>query len=247
MSVLLETILQTITASPQNNAGLSQYELSYQISPIMLFGGEISDTQGGGIPITDLTGGTPDTVDQAFAIYLPLPGSTLISQSVAMYPFANQAVAANATIQQPLTLSMVMIAPTNQPGGYSSKLPIFTSLQSALSQHNSSGGYYSVATPAFIYDNLLMTAMTDITGEDYRQKQIQWQLDFIQPLLTQQDAQAAKNALMQKISGGTQVQAVNGAISWSGQSLVSPANLPVQPAALGNVTGQINNLTGGIG
>lgn len=248
MSVLLETVLETITATPQINPGLSQYDLKYQIAPIMLSGGIVDQTQGGLVPITEYTGGLPDTVDQAFAIYLPLPGSTLISQSIAMYPFANQAVAANATIQQPLTLSMVMIAPVNQAGGYDAKQSTFSALQSTLQNHNSSGGMYTVATPAFQYENLLLISMTDITGEDYRQKQIQWQFDFIQPLITQQQAQQAQNGLMQRISSGTQLPAnSNGALLWSGQPNVSPANLPGVSAALGNVTGQVSNITGNIG
>jgi hypothetical protein len=215
----------------------AHYDLAFQISPIILQGGIAASAQGQMLPITHYTGGAPAANDPPFALYLPLPGSTLLSQSVGMYPFANQAIAANATIQQPLTLSMVMIAPVNRVGGYLSKFHTFSALQRSLAQHNASGGTYIVATPAFMYTDLLLTAMTDITPEiaaeeGNKQVQIQYQLDFIQPIVTLAGAAAAQNALMQKISNGSKI---TGPPSWSGNSASSPANTPGVTGALGNL------------
>ena len=209
--------------SSSYKAYLAQYDLAFQISPIILQGGIATGVQGGLLPITTLTGGSTNDLDQAFARYLPLPGSTLISNAVGMYPFANQAVAANAIIVQPLTISLVMIAPVNQPGGYLSKFHAFSALQSSLAQHNSSGGMYIVATPAFMYNNLIMTAMTDITESEGKQQQIEWQLDFIQPILTLAGAQAALNSLMNRVAGGGSFTAPP---AWSGNQNASAANLP---------------------
>jgi len=157
-------------------SGVSDYDMSYQISPIILV-----------------------------ARYIVIPGGTLISNAIGTYPFANQQVAANALIQNPLNVSVMMIAPVRDAGGYNSKLANFTSLQNALQAHNNAGGTYNVATPAFIYTNCLLTAMQDITSGETKQKQVIFQWDFIQPLLTQQAATSAYNALYAKVSSGQQI------------------------------------------
>jgi hypothetical protein len=217
-------------------AYLNDYDLAFQISPIMLSGGIVSNAQGGLVPLTTYMGNlTPG------ARFIPAPGGTLVSQAIGMYPFANQFVAANATIRQPLTLSMVMICPVNQPGGYLSKLPDFTALQTTLQSHNALGGMYAIATPAFVYNNLLMTAMTDVTTEEDVQKQIQWQLDFIQPIVTGQQAAAALNSLMQKVSGGNQLPATP---TWSGNTNASPASLTGVTAALEVFGGSFGSQSG---
>ena len=227
-------------ASPESIR--AQYDLAFQISPIILQGGLAAQAQGGLIPISNLT----DTgTDEPFARYVPMPGTTLVSQSVGMYPFANQAVAANATIQQPLTVSVVMIAPVNIAGGYLQKLQIFSALQATLVQHNAAGGMYIVATPSFVFKNLLMTGMVDVsgTGEDEHQQQISWQIDFIQPIVTLAGAEAAQNALMQKLTNG---QSFSGQPAWSGNQSSSPANLTGVTGALGNVEAALATFGGSL-
>ena len=214
---------------------IAQYNLAYQVSPIVFQGGIASSAQGGLLPIIALVGelslffsATPGDTSQFFATYLPLPGSTLIANQVGLYPFANQFVAANAIISQPLTLSMLMIAPVNQPGGYLTKLSTFTALQSSFAQHNASGGTYSVATPAFIYNNLIMTGMSDVTSGESKQRQIEYQIDFIQPLLTLQAAAAAQSSLMSLITSGGQVSNPN----WSGSPYGASTVVPGLSAAV---------------
>lgn len=183
------------------------------------------------MPITDLLGGLPKNLDEAFATFLPLPGGTLISQSVPMYPFANVFVAANATIQEPISVSLVMIAPVNQRGGYSAKLSTFSAFQASITKHNALAGVYVVATPALVYDDVLMTAMTDITSEDFQQKQIEWQIDFIKPLVSQASAISAYGSLMGRLQSG-----VKTAPSYSGGPAASPANQQGVTGALANIT-----------
>lgn len=221
----------------------SDFQLSYEISPIILTGGSASGVPGGMNPIISMlqpdafsdggisSDGSDLPLDQYFAKFVPLPGSTLIENAVGEYPFANQAVAANAIITQPLKLSMLMICPVKD-GGYSQKLSIMTALRSSLADHINQGGTFSVATPAFLYTNLLLLRLTDVTDGQTKQVQMQYQWDFYKPLLTQEDAEAAENNLMSKISGGTPVE--GDPPTWSGTpptvgeppSLAAPSVIP---------------------
>jgi hypothetical protein len=148
--------------------------------------------------------GIDQQLDSFFAHFMPLPGASLINNQISMYPFANQQVAANAIIAQPLTVSLKMICPVRGDAGYPIKLSIMSSLQKSLTQHNSIGGTYSVVMPSYIYANCIMTGMRDISSGESKQSQYVWQLDFTQPLVTQQAATQALNSLMQSLTNGTQ-------------------------------------------
>jgi hypothetical protein len=209
------------------------FSLSYQISPILLTGGLATDVPGGLLPIITFTEGVslitgllagsfPTSLDQFFAQFMVIPSGKLISQQIAHYPFANQQVAANAVITDPLTVSVRMDCPANTPGSYVSKLAVLTALQAALSAHNAAGGLYTIATPSFIYTNCILKELTDISGGSSAQVQYQWQFDFEQPLVTLQASQQAYSALLNKINGGTQIP--SGAAAWSGPAVsASPA------------------------
>jgi hypothetical protein len=199
------------------------FKLGYQISPIIMTGGIASSIPGQMLPLITITEGAsvltgilsgsfPTSLEKFFAQFTVLPGSQLISQQIGHYPFANQAVAANAVIAQPLTVSVRMDCPANSNGAYISKLATLTALQAALSTHNAAGGLYTVATPGFIYPNLIMTALTDISGAGSNQVQYQYQFDFEQPLVTLQAAQQVYSSLLNKIAGGTQITQP----TWSG-------------------------------
>lgn len=195
-----------------SNAGSSQFDLSFQINPILLVGG-IASGQTGGMSISDLLGGDSD---DPIARFIVLNGGTLIDQSVATFPFANQTVAANATIANPNVVSLKMIIPAKDEFSYGQKLQVVTALQSSLAKHNSQGGTYTVATPSFYYDNGLLMAVRDISGGESKQAQIEWQFDFFFPLITLAAAQAAQSTLMNKISNATPVDGDPPA--WSGAS-----------------------------
>lgn len=213
-------------ASAAANTASTAYDLAFQVSPIILVGGAYGQ---GAMPIIGLLGQLAAlgqgiftsglNTQSAFATFLPLPGSTLINNTVGKYPFANQQVAGNAIIQQPLNLSMRMICPVKDRGGYLTKLAILTSLQTSLQAHCAAGGTFNIATPAFIYTNCILTGMADVTSGTTAQKQVEFQLDFEQPLITQADATAALNTLMGKLAGGQQVTSSN----WSGQLAALPS------------------------
>lgn len=194
----------------------AMFELTYSVSPIMFSGGGVaSNIPGGFLPtmaITDaaafasLLGGGPGlgSLDDAFAHFVPLPSSTLISQQTATYPLANQAVAGNAVIAQPLQVDMLMICPAReQYGGYQAKLGIITSLQNAFAQQNSTGGTYYIMTPAFTYGPCTMLDMIDVSSTQTKQVQMAYKLSFLQPLISLQDATAAYNNMMGALNNGT--------------------------------------------
>lgn len=228
-------------ANAAAKAASTAYDLAFQVSPIILVGGAYG--QGGAMPIIGLLGQLAAlgqglltsglSADSAFATFLPLPGSTLINNTIGKYPFANQQVAANAIIQQPLNLSMRMICPVRSKGGYLTKLAVLTSLQTSLQSHCAAGGTFHVATPGFVYTNLILIGMTDVTNGTTAQKQVEFTLDFEQPLITQADATAALNTLMGRLAGGQQVTSPN----WSGQIATLPTG--------GGLTGDVQTFAYG--
>jgi hypothetical protein len=224
------------------------YDLAFQVSPIILTGGIASGIPGGMLPIIMLAGGLTGFAQgllsggglsmQDFpARFIPTPGTTAILQSIGQYPFANRQIAANATIEMPKNIGFQMIAPVQDFGGYLTKLALFTSLQSALNSHNNNGGTYTLATPSMLFPDCVMLGMTDVTQTSSKQQQIMWQMDFQQPLISEQSAQAAFNGLMGLINSGSQVASG----SWSGiGSMVG--------SAIGSATTVLNNgIAGAIG
>lgn len=164
---------------------------------------------GGQIGLSASLGSGP-SLDDYFALYEPIAGGTLEDFEYGHYPFANQSVAANAVIQEPLTVSMLMICPVKGTDTWADHLSTVTALQSAMAQHAALGGTYTVATPKFIYTNCLLRRMVDVTTGDSKQPQSRFQLDFEQPLITLQQAQQAQNGLMSKMSSGTQLDGAPG-------------------------------------
>jgi hypothetical protein len=232
-----------------SSLGMEIFKLGYQISPIIMVNGIASQIPGQMLPIVAITeaanftlgllsgNGVPD-LDQFFAHWKPLPGTTLISNQVATYPFANQAVAGNAIIAQPLTVSMLMDCPVQASGGYTTKLATLTVLQQTLLQHNAAGGTYTIATPSQIWTNCLLVSVRDVSGGDSKQVQHTWQFDFVQPLVTLNQAQQVYNSLMNKIAGGLPTSLTP---SWSG--LASTVTSAVTGAA-GSITSTVSGLVG---
>lgn len=233
MATTLQTVAQGVFA------------LAFQKSPIILCNGIATSIPGGLLPIIALTeaanfttgllsGNNPLNLDSFFANFWPLPGSTLIDNDLGEYPFANQTVAANAIINKPLQLSMMMEIPAKLAGGYVSKLVTLTALKAALDLHINQGGTFTVATPGFTYTNGLLRTLRDQSRQDTKQCQNRYQWDFEFPLLTQAQATTALGSLMSKISGGlptssTAWSSISNSIgipsSGGGASLPSPTSI----------------------
>lgn len=244
-------MLHLIDMAIVSTAFRNSYDLAFQVSPIILVGGIAANTLGGMLPLIALTGqlagfvqGTLSSgglnTDDFFARFITVPGSTLVSQQIATYPFANQSVAANATIQQPLNISLRMIAPVKDTAGYLTKTAIWTALKTSITAHNAAGGLYHVATPAYIYTNCLLTQVTDATGGGTKQQQVEAQWDFIQPLVTQQQATNALNGLMSKLNSGA---AISGSAPSAGSSFWSSVATAVGSAAQSAVQ-NVNQVAG---
>lgn len=196
------------------STGLNQFQLNYQVAPIVLTGGVAKNLPGGILPLINITqpGGydagalsqssSAKSLDNYFAHYMPMPGATLIDNQIGTYPFANQSIAANAIVTQPLKISMLMICPVRAAGGYQSKTQIFSALQKTIAQHNNQAGTYTIATPTYLYTNCIMTGFRDVSSGGSKQVQTEWQLDFVQPLLTLEAAAAAMNLQMSKMQSG---------------------------------------------
>ena len=222
------------------------FQYTYELCPIVLVGGIASNMPQGISPIVNITqgadfadgvtnGSSSLSPDDYFAHFKPLAGGSLLEFEIGEYPFANQNVAANAVIAQPLSISLLMVCPAQANGGYTNKQSVLTNLVTKITQHNSSGGLYNVATPSYIYTNVILRSLRDVGTEvDDKQVQTTWQWDFEQPLVTLAQAKQAQNALMGKINSGTKVQSSNGSVAYSGigtsvgqsTSVASPATTP---------------------
>lgn len=229
------------------SSGMAAFKLQFAISPIILTGGIASQVPGNAIPFLSISsginfagglltnGGGAPSLDDYFAIFQAEPGGSLISQDIGKYPFANQQTAGNAVIQKPLNISMLMICPAGNGGGYSSKFANMQSIQQTLYNHNVSGGMYTVMTSAFPYVNGVMLDMIDISSSLTKQQQNTYRLDFEFPLLTQQQAENAQNALMSKISSAVPTSSISGPglLSGNPSGAVGPQFVPSGGGGLG--------------
>jgi len=211
------------------------FQLTYQVSPIFLTGGLFESLNPVGFPIVGLTealsAGTNDLaafvsgnflptqntdLDRYFCNFRPLPGSTLIKNDVATYPFFTSQLAANAQVQQPLNVSLLMYCPANSITPYTVKIATMLALQKTLQLHASLGGTFTVMTPAGTYTGCVLTALTDVSTNETNQAQFAYQWDFTQPLITFPTNLGDFNNLMGAISTGVPIQAVGGAIPMGG-------------------------------
>lgn len=195
------------------SSGLNEFQIGFEISPIIFTNGIAADLPNGQLPIIAITqnkdfdngllsGSLDIPLSEYFATFKPISGGQLVNNQIGMYPFANQTVAANAIITQPIAISLLMICPARGVGGYANKLQTITALKQAFDQHNNLGGTYTIATPAYVYSECIMTSFRDVSPGESKQSQMEWQIDFLRPLLTQEDAQQVMNSLMAKINGG---------------------------------------------
>lgn len=215
--------------------GYSAFKLAFQVSPILLVNGIAGagsgalGVPGGTLPLIAITeasslvlgllSGADDlSLDSFYASFRPLPGSTLVENSIGTYPFANQVVAGNAIIQNPVNLSMLMTCPARGTLGYGSKIVTMNALKRTLDQHNSLGGTYTVLTPSFFYTGGILLRLEDSSAQNDIQIQNAYRFDFTFPLLTLETAQSVQNNLISKITGGSQVNATGGSLGWTGLS-----------------------------
>lgn len=197
-----------------STAAMTAYDLLFRITPIMLTGGVAKGIPGGTLPIgalTDalglvdglLTGGLM-TLDDAFAHFTPASGGMLLNYEVGAYPFANQTVAANATIMEPLEFSMIMECEPRGGNYYELRTATIEALQATLAVHINMGGTFTVLTPHFTYTNCLLVHMVDVSNDPDRKPGTHFQFDFLRPVITKAEATSAVDSLMSKLGAGQQ-------------------------------------------
>ncbi len=192
-------------------------QIAFEISPIFFVNGIAKNIPGSILPIVFfteglslsgglLTGGGGLSYETASVIFKIVPGAILFNAVAASYPFANQTVAANAMINEPLRFSMLMICPARKKSGMLLKNITLSMLKAHFDQHQLSGGYYNVLTPAYMYNGCLLTQIRDVTSQvDNGQVQTTFQLDFEQPLVQIDEAEGAYNQLLSQLSSGCKI------------------------------------------
>jgi hypothetical protein len=205
---------------------LNLYRLLYQISPIFLTNGIVGNHAAGGmLPLLALLDadaytsiysqgvnainptGVSLSLDNAFAVFQPVPGGSLIEQSIAEYPFANLSVAANAIVRNPTNVSLIMMTPMKTSQAWALKLATMTSLKNTLDTHNNLGGTYTVFTPSWTYTNMLMKSLIDVSTAQSPLPQNSWRWDFHRPLVSMTDIAGAESNLYSKITAGVPTDA----------------------------------------
>lgn len=191
-----------------STAARAAYELAFELSPIILHNGIASFMPLGLLPLVAVNlpniATTGNINNNSFPFhFVPLPGGTLMENSIGTYSFANQATAANAVISMPKRISMLMLAPVNGAGGYALKLPLMLALVTLLEKHRDMGGTFHVMTPAYSYFDCILKSINDVSGGDGYQQQTRWQLDFEQPLVTQVQLSQALGSAMSRMNAGT--------------------------------------------
>lgn len=210
------------------NAVKDVWDITFRVSPIILTGGIASSIPGGMLPIAALTnavslinglltGGTSSiSLNELFAHFIQLPGGSLIANDVGRYPFFNQSVAANAVIQQPISVSLQMECGYRGEGYMLTKSPVIMALQSAISNHINKGGLFTVMTPGFIYTDMLCMGIEDVSPELNKPATL-YQWDFYRPLTQTSEAAGTAGNLISKLTGG---QVSTG--SWTAASSGNP-------------------------
>jgi hypothetical protein len=153
-------------------------------------------------------------LDDAFGAFNVLAGGTLCAQTVPKYPLADMTMAANAIVRDPLTLSLIWDAPMRgfqthpSISAWDIKLSTMLALKGMLDRHNNLGGLYSVMTPAFYYENLILVALTDNSRGGNPLPQNAWRFDFERPMVVnltdlKSIGYGAPNMMMRKLIAGT--------------------------------------------
>jgi hypothetical protein len=234
------------------SAGLTAYQLAFEISPITLTGGIASDMPGGMLPLmsvlqaqsfSGIQGGGDFDLDQAFARFSPLPGTQLIANAIGQYPFANLQTAANCTLALPLNISLLMRAPASTTT-VSQKSSIFQAVKNTLDQHQQAGGTFTVMTLAFPFTDAILLDLTDVSGGDTHQQQVEWKWDFQKPLVSLAAAQGAYNNLMGQLASGQPTDGSASGISATVGNAANPATPAVSPAANSSASSSVPSMIG---
>ena len=185
-------------------------ETVYELSPILLKNGIASEREEKLMLIGELTQSLPPLPltenNGFFAHWKTIGGGSLMQNSVAQYPLANQATAGNAIVQQPVNISMLMYCPATSLYNFALRRTFISGILSSLDLHVRLGGLFVVYTPFFTYDNCVLTGIRDASEGSVTELQNAMIFDFMRPMIMdEQEAQTAQNAFMSKITDGEKI------------------------------------------
>jgi hypothetical protein len=142
-------------------------------------------------------------LDNAFGAFNVLSGGTLSVNTVPKYPLGDMTMAANAIVREPINISLIWDTPMRDDNAWAVKIAVFQMLKGVLDLHNNSGGVYSIMTPAYTYDNCILTALTDNSRSNSPVPQNAWKFDFERPMVvTTDDLAQAQNIFMNHMTQG---------------------------------------------
>ena len=195
-------------------SSISTFQQTFELAPIIFNQGFAANYPGAALTIVEMieTAGIGGLeYGDYFAHFKVMPGGTLIDYQFAEYPFASLEVAANAVVQQPLKVSMLMICPaqTTTTNNYNTKLNTLTLLADRIQSHIQAGGYFTVMTPGYVYSDVLLKTIRDVTPAGDKQVQAIWQWDFEQPLIAVEDANTNVSATLQGFVTGKTTDPTN--------------------------------------
>ncbi|CAI3954264.1 unnamed protein product [Commensalibacter communis] len=196
------------------------YKLAFETSPILLTGG-VAELAGGVLPIIAISEGLNLGINALlgnfegvmestrFFSFKPSAGGSVIQNTVGMYPFLNQATAANTIITEPLHFSLTAYCPVDSNKKPFDRLVKFETIVNALTYHNNNGGLYTVLTPSYIYRDCFLTNVVDLQSgvDDSGQSQVTWRFDFIKPLISEEKTKQVLTSFLNKTKGGNVTQA----------------------------------------
>lgn len=188
-----------------NPAARHRWRMQYEFAPILLKDGIADGYPEKVMSILQLTqqNGYPFDDSGYFGYFSFTNGGTFMQNTVAQYPFANQYTAANSIVRQPNNISLLMTCPARSNMPIDKRQSIFQSLIASLDRHIALGGMFVVYTPMAIMQNCLLLAMRDSSTGENAVLQNGIIFDFTQPqIMTDEDAQKATNATMDKINKG---------------------------------------------
>jgi hypothetical protein len=181
--VLIAGIAQNIPGGMMSILGLSNPNLlplglqgqANLLSALNIANANVAGTAGNATNFTNF--------DDAFGAFTVMPGGTLCANTVPKYPLADMTLAANAIVRDPITVSLIWDTPMRGINAWDVKLATMQALKATLDLHNNMGGRYGVMTPAFYYDNLILTSLTDNSRGGSPLPQNAWRFDFERPMV----------------------------------------------------------------
>ncbi|MDF7673947.1 hypothetical protein PT277_08015 [Acetobacteraceae bacterium ESL0709] len=204
-----------------NEAGRDIGQLAYVISPVILQEG-IAKKMGGLAPILlfteaiDFLNGMLSgamrgnlnipSLDTLWCHWKQGPTSAaatnfLIQNEISPKPMENLTAAGNAFNSQFPAVSLQMMCPARGPGAMVTKMATIMVLQRVLVRHQELGGRYIVMTPSYIWTDMVLKRVSDITEKPEQHPSSVYRFDFRRPITELKDVKTVADNIKKKYGG----------------------------------------------